>query len=59
MPSEQRFETYVSRIGSILGRADRVEPFKHYCTGLLLPVAHKSVEPTAAHIARQRVHSEH
>lgn len=56
---EARFDTYVSRIGSMLGHADRVEPFRHYCTGLLLPVARKSVEPMAAHLAPERVRSEH
>ncbi|MCP2936268.1 transposase, partial [Salmonella enterica subsp. enterica serovar Typhimurium] len=43
----------------MLGHADRVEPFRHYCTGLLLPVARKSVEPMAAHLAPERVRSEH
>ncbi|MGV2480352.1 UNVERIFIED_CONTAM: transposase, partial [Salmonella enterica subsp. enterica serovar Weltevreden] len=57
--AEVRFDSYISRIGSMLGHADRVEPFRHYCTGLLLPVARKSVEPMAAHLAPERVRSEH
>jgi SRSO17 transposase len=54
-----RFEQYVSLIAQQLGHADRVEPFRGYCTGLLLPVQRKSVEPMAAHLAPTRVRSEH
>ena len=54
-----RFEDYVSLIARQLGHADRVEPFRGYCTGLLLPVQRKSVEPMAAHLAPTRVRSEH
>jgi SRSO17 transposase len=53
------FEQYVSLIAQQLGHADRVEPFRGYCTGLLLPVHRKSVEPMAAHLAPTRVRSEH
>jgi len=53
------FERYVSLIAQQLGHADRVEPFRGYCTGLLLPVQRKSVEPMAAHLAPTRVRSEH
>jgi SRSO17 transposase len=55
----QRFEEYVSLIAGELGHADRVGPFRGYCTGLLLPVARKSVEPMAAHLAPANVRSEH
>ena len=55
----ERFEHYVSLIAQQLGHADRVEPFRGYCTGLLLPVQRKSVEPMAAHLAPTRVRSEH
>jgi SRSO17 transposase len=55
----KRFEQYVSLIAQQLGHADRVEPFRGYCTGLLLPVQRKSVEPMAAHLAPTRVRSEH
>lgn len=54
-----RFEDYVSLIAQQLGHADRVDPFRGYCTGLLLPVQRKSVEPMAAHLAPTRVRSEH
>jgi SRSO17 transposase len=55
----QGFEEYVSLIAQQLGHADRVEPFRGYCTGLLLPVQRKSVEPMAAQLAPTRVRSEH
>jgi SRSO17 transposase len=55
----ERFEQYVSLIAQQLGHADRVEPFRGYCTGLLLPVQRKSIEPMAAHLAPTRVRSEH
>ena len=55
----ERFEHYVSLIAQQLGHADRVEPFRGYCTGLMLPVQRKSVEPMAAHLAPSRVRSEH
>lgn len=54
-----RFEEFVSLIAQRLGHADRVAPFRNYCTGLLLPVRRKSVEPMAAHLAPQCVRSEH
>jgi SRSO17 transposase len=53
------FEQFVSLIAQQLGHSDRVEPFRGYCTGLLLPVKRKSVEPMAAQLAPTRVRSEH
>ena len=55
----KRFEDYVSMIAGQLGHADRVEPFRGYCTGLLLPGERKSVEPMAARISPRHVRSEH
>src|ERR1700758_4568778 len=57
--SSKRFEEYVSLMAQSLGHADRVEPFRGYCTGLMLPVKRKSVEPMAAHLSPERVCSEH
>lgn len=54
----QRFEEYVSLIAEQLGHADRVGPFRGYCTGLLLPVKRKSVEPMAAHLAPANVRAD-
>jgi SRSO17 transposase len=55
----KRFESYVSMIAEQLGHADRVEPFRGYCTGLLLPGERKSVEPMAARLQPRHVRSEH
>src|SRR5712672_3522365 len=55
----KRFEEYVSLMAQSLGHADRVEPFRGYCTGLMLPVKRKSVEPMAAHLSPDLVRSEH
>ena len=55
----QRFEEYVSLIAEQLKHADRVEPFRGYCTGLLLPGERKKVEPMAARLRPRHVLSEH
>jgi len=55
----QRFEAYVSMIAEQLGHADRVAPFRGYCTGLMLPGERKSVEPMAARVAPTEVRSAH
>src|ERR1700742_1055510 len=57
--STKRFEEYVSLMARSLGHADRVEPFRGYCTGLMLQVKRKSVEPMAAHLSPDRVRSQH
>jgi len=57
--SERRFSDYVTGLSRVLGHADRVEPLKAYCTGLLLPGARKSVEPMAARLAPARVQAAH
>ena len=46
--SEARFAAYVEALGAVLGHADRPEPMRDYCLGLLMPIARKSVKPTAA-----------
>lgn len=57
--SLEHFEAFVESIATVLGHADRREPFTHYCTGLLLPGERKSVEPMAAQVAPDRVRSKH
>ena len=47
---EAGFHAYAEKLSTALGHADKVEPFQAYCTGLLLPVERKSVEPMAAHL---------
>ena len=51
--------SYVEALVGALGHADRVTPFRSYCTGLLLPGDRKSVEPMAAKVAPGRVQAAH
>jgi len=60
---EKRFAAYLDRLAQAAEHADRVEPLKSYCKGLLLPGERKSVEPMAARLApddvRQTRHLAH
>lgn len=56
---EKRFAAYVEGLASVIGHADRVRPLRDYCTGLLLPVERKSVEPLAAVTAPERTAAQH
>src|ERR671921_254655 len=56
---EERFEGYLERLGEVVGHADRREPLRAYCTGLLLPGERKSVEPMAARVEPFRVGAAH
>ena len=53
------FETYVDALVEVIGHADRAEPLRDYCLGLMMPVARKSVEPLAAVTAPTRVSAKH
>jgi SRSO17 transposase len=57
--SEARFVAYVDALAGVLGREDRAQPLKDYCTGLLMPGDRKSVEPMAAVVAPSRVSAKH
>ncbi len=57
--SEARFSAYVEHLSRCLGHADRVAPFRSYCTGLLLPGDRKSVEPMAARLRPDRTSATH
>src|ERR1700745_3406629 len=46
-------------LANAAGHADRHEPLKMYCTGLLLPGERKSVEPMAARLAPDNVRRMH
>ncbi len=54
-----RLASYVEALAGALGHADRVTPFRSYCTGLLLPGERKSVEPMAARVEPGRVRAAH
>ena len=57
--SAKRFSAYVAGLVSVIGHADRVRPLRDYCTGLLMPVERKSVEPMAAVTAPERTAAQH
>jgi SRSO17 transposase len=57
--SEARFMAYVEGLIEVIGHSDRAEPLEDYCSGLLLPLERKSVEPLAAASARGRVSAKH
>jgi SRSO17 transposase len=57
--SESRFATYVEGLVSVIGHADRAQPLRDYCTGLIMPCERKSVEPLAAVTAPARVAAQH
>jgi SRSO17 transposase len=50
MNASQRFEEYMEHLAAGLGHADRHAGLKGYCTGLMLPLSRKSVEPMAARV---------
>ncbi len=45
------FDAYLNHLGQALGHADRHAGLKGYCSGMVMPLSRKSVEPMAAHIA--------
>lgn len=50
MSAIERFDRYMEHLAEGLGHADRHAGLKGYCTGLMLPLARKSVEPMAARV---------
>src|SRR4051794_11674159 len=57
--SEERFRAYGEALAEVIGHADRKQPLRDYCLGLLMPGERKSVEPMAALVAPARVSAEH
>jgi len=56
---EGRFAAYMESLAQAAEHADREEPLKAYCKGLLLPGERKSVEPMAARLAPDNVRQMH
>src|SRR3954467_11818999 len=56
--SEVRFQAYINALSEEIGHADRIDPLRSYCTGLLLPGERKSIEPPASirSITHQSLH---
>jgi SRSO17 transposase len=50
MTTIKRFERYLDHLAVGLGHADRHAGLKGYCSGLMLPLSRKSVEPMAARV---------
>ncbi len=50
MSASQRFERYMEHLAGGLGHIDRHAGLRGYCTGLMLPLSRKSVEPMAARV---------
>jgi len=48
MSASERFEQFMELLSQGLGHADRHAGLRGYCTGLMLPLERKSVEPMAA-----------
>ena len=59
METFKEFERFIAHLSEGLGHADRHAGLRGYCTGLMLPLARKSVEPMAASLAPQRVSARH
>ena len=56
---QRRFAAYLDSLARAAEHADRGEPLKNYCRGLLLPLKRKSVEPMAAGLAPANVRRTH
>ena len=59
MKGRERFDRYLDHLSASLGHADRVAGLKGYCTGLMLPLERKSVEPMAAGIDPRHASARH
>jgi SRSO17 transposase len=57
--AEARFEAYADGLASVLGRSGRGAGLRDYCTGLMLPLERKSIEPLAAATSPSRVSAQH
>jgi SRSO17 transposase len=57
--SNDDFGRYLDYLAAGLGHADRVGRLKDYCTGLMLPIQRKSVEPLAAYLDPSHVSAKH
>jgi SRSO17 transposase len=56
---DQRFDQYLELLAEAVQHCDRAEPLRDYCTGLLLPIERKSMEPIAAQVAPEKVKAKH
>ena len=59
MDGSTQFARYMEYLAEGLGHADRRAGLTGYCTGLMLPLSRKSVEPMAARIDPLHVSAKH
>jgi SRSO17 transposase len=59
MGASQRFDRYMDHLAEGLAHADRHAGLRGYCTGLMLPLSRKSVEPMAARVDPMRASARH
>ena len=59
MGTAERFDGYMDHLAEGLGHADRRGGLQGYCTGLMLPLSRKSVEPMAARIDPMHASAKH
>ena len=59
MGMSQRFDRYLGHLAEGLGHSDRHAGLKGYCTGLMLPLSRKSVEPMAARVDPMHASARH
>ena len=59
MNAAERFDHYLEHLSAGLGHADRHAGLRGYCTGLMLPLSRKSVEPMAARVDPMHASARH
>ena len=59
MGASERFDRYLDHLSEGLGHVDRHAGLKGYCTGLMLPLSRKSVEPMAARVDPMHASARH
>jgi SRSO17 transposase len=59
MGASERFDRYMDHLSAGLGHLDRHAGLKGYCTGLMLPLSRKSVEPMAARVDPMHASARH
>jgi len=59
MNATERFDRYLEHLSAGLGHMDRHAGLRGYCTGLMLPLSRKSVEPMAARVDPMHASARH
>ncbi len=59
MDADERFDRFLDHVAEGLGHSDRNAGLRGYCTGLMLPLSRKSVEPMAARVDPMHASARH